>query len=331
MKAAWYERQGPAHTVLVVDGMPTPEAGPGEVRIRMVASGINPGEVKKRQDTFGVGMPYPRVVPHSDGAGIIDQVGAGIPQARTGERVWCFGAQSYRPFGTAAEYCVVPSSQAVHLPDAVSFEQGACLGIPGITGHRAVFADGPVAGKVVLIQGGAGAVGQAAVALACQGGATVIATVRSEAQEAVARVAGAEVTVRADGKPEDRVADGILNAAPDGVHHIVEVAFHANVRLDERVLRQHGSMAAYATGDGEPRIPFWPLVFKNIRLHFLGSDDFLPEQKSEAALALNGALEGAWTGFEISQVVPLLDIAKAHQMVEDRVAPGRVVLRIQPA
>lgn len=331
MKAAWYERQGLAHDVLAVGEMPTPEAGPGEVRIRMVTSGINPGEVKKRQDTFGVGMPYPRVVPHSDGAGTIDQVGAGVPPARIGERVWCFGAQSYRPFGTAAEYCVVPASQAVHLPDAVSFDQGACLGIPGITGHRAMFAGGPVLGKVVLIQGGAGAVGQAAVALARQGGATVIATVRSEAQETVARAAGAEVTVRTDGRAENRVADEILEEAPDGVHHIVEVAFHANIRLDERVLRQHGSIAAYATGDGEPRIPFWPLVFKNIQLHFLGSDDFLPEQKSEAALALNGALEGGWPGFGISRVVPLKDIADAHQVVEDRLAKGRVVVRIQAA
>ena len=133
MKATWYERQGPAAEVLVVGEMPDPQPGPGEVRVRVAASGINPGDLKKRQDTFGAGMPFPRVIPHSDGAGTIDVVGEGVPESRVGERVWCFGAQSYRPFGTAAEHVVVPSAQAVPLSAAVPFEQGACLGIPGIT------------------------------------------------------------------------------------------------------------------------------------------------------------------------------------------------------
>src|SRR5688572_30372931 len=131
MQAAWYEKQGRAREVLVVGTLPDPEPESGEVRIRMAASGINPGDVKKRQDAFGYGMPFPRVIPHSDGAGTIEEVGAGVPGDRVGERVWCYGAQTYRAFGTAAEYVVVPSSQAVRLPDAVPFEQGACLGIPG--------------------------------------------------------------------------------------------------------------------------------------------------------------------------------------------------------
>src|SRR4051794_11238333 len=187
MKAAWYERQGAPASVLVVGEMATPEAGPGEVRIRVATSGINPGDVKKRQDAFGVGMPFPRVIPHSDGAGVIDEVGEDVPASRLGERVWCFGAQSYRPFGTAAEYVVVPAAQAVRLPDGISFEQGACLGIPGITAHRAVHVAGPVEGCTVLVQGGAGAVGQCAIALAARAGASVIATVRSERDQAVAR------------------------------------------------------------------------------------------------------------------------------------------------
>src|SRR3954468_23276075 len=180
MKAAWYERQGSPSSVLIVGEMPTPEPGPGEVRIRVAASGVNPGDVKKREDRFGVGMPYPRVVPHSDGAGVIDAVGDGVPASRVGERAWCFGAQSYRPFGTAAEYVVVPAEQAVPLPDGISFEQGACLGIPGITAHRAVHAAGSIDGRVVLVQGGAGAVGQCAIGLARHAEALVIATVRSE-------------------------------------------------------------------------------------------------------------------------------------------------------
>src|SRR5436189_880515 len=125
MNAAWYEKQGPARQVLVVGTMPDPEPGPGEVRIRVAASGINPGDLKKRQDAFGVGMPYPRVIPHSDGAGTIDRVGEGVPASRIGERVWCYGAQSYRPFGTAAEYVVVPAAPAVPLPDRVPSDQGA--------------------------------------------------------------------------------------------------------------------------------------------------------------------------------------------------------------
>src|SRR5205807_4174848 len=125
MNAAWYEKQGPARQVLVVGTLPDPEPEPGEVRIRVAASGINPGDVKKRQDAFGYGMPYPRVIPHSDGAGVIDRVGEGVSASRVGKRVWCYGAQSYRPFGTAAEYVVVPAAQAVPLPDRVSFEQGA--------------------------------------------------------------------------------------------------------------------------------------------------------------------------------------------------------------
>ncbi len=155
MKAAWYEQQGP----------------PSEVRINVAASGVNPGDVKKRQDTFGVGMPFPRVIPHSDGAGVIEAVGDQVSSSRIGERVWCFGAQSYRPFGTAAEYVVVPAEQAISLPDGVSFEQGACLGIPGITAHRAVRVSGSVHGQAVLVQGGAGAVGQCAIGLARHAGA----------------------------------------------------------------------------------------------------------------------------------------------------------------
>src|SRR5947207_2130808 len=156
MNAAWYEKQGPARHVLVVGTLPDPEPEPGEVRIRVAASGINPGDVKKRQDAFGYGMPYPRVIPHSDGSGVIDRVGDGVPASRVGERVWCYGAQSYRPFGTADEYVVVPPGQAVPLPGGVPFEQGACLGIPGISARRCVHVAGPVGGRVVLVRGGAG-------------------------------------------------------------------------------------------------------------------------------------------------------------------------------
>src|SRR3954449_13105038 len=178
MLAAWYERAGPAAEVLEVGGMADPQSGPGEVRVRLTFSGINPGDTKKRGDWVGYGMPYPRVVPHSDGAGVIDAVGDGVASARIGERVWVYGAQSYRALGTAAQFTVVPSEQAVALPDEVSDAIGACLGIPGITAHRAVFGDGPVAGATVLVHGVLGGVGRMAAQLAAWNGATVIGTVR---------------------------------------------------------------------------------------------------------------------------------------------------------
>src|SRR4051795_13137786 len=172
-------------------------------------------------------MPYPRVIPHSDGAGVIDRVAGGVPAWRVGERVWCYGAQSYRPFGTAAEYVVVPSGQAVPLPDGVPFEQGACLGIPGITAHRGVHVAGPVAGRVVLVQGGAGSVGLCAVQLARRAGAHVIATVRSGEDEAVALRNGAHEVVRTGGEAPSH----IRTFAPEGVALIVEVAFDEHIAV----------------------------------------------------------------------------------------------------
>jgi NADPH2:quinone reductase len=326
MKAAWYEKQGAARDVLVVGETQDPEPGPEEVRIRVTASGINPGDVKKRQDAFGYGMPYPRIIPHSDGAGTIDRVGSAVSTTRVGERVWCYGAQSYRPFGTAAEYVVVPTVQAVALPDGVSFEQGACLGIPGITAHRAVHVGGPVSGRAVLVQGGAGSVGVCAVQLARQAGAHVLATVRSGEDEAVASRAGAHQVIRTGGVPTVEVVGQIRKLAPEGVAHVVEVAFDANIEADVAVLTQGGALAVYATGQPSPPVPFWPLVFQNIRVFFLGSDDFPAEAKAAAARDLNAALGANWPGFETIQRFALSEIAVAHEYVESRKARGRVVV-----
>jgi NADPH2:quinone reductase len=328
MKAAWYERQGAPVSVLIVSEMAAPEAGAGEIRIRVAASGINPGDVKKRQDSFGIGMPFPRVIPHSYGAGVIDEVGEGVPASRLGERVWCFGAQSYRPFGTAAEYVVVPAAQAIRLPDGISFEQGACLGIPGITAHRAVHVAGPVEGRVVLVQGGAGAVGQCAVVLATRSGASVITTVRSERDKSVAQRAGAHHVIDTSGHGTEGVIELVRAHAPEGVDHIVEVAFDRNVWVDEPLLRLDGSIAAYATGGPTPAIPFWPLLFKNIRLFLVGSDDFPAEARLAAARALNDTLESGWPGFEIGARFPLESIAEAHEAVEEGKVSGRVVLSV---
>jgi NADPH2:quinone reductase len=322
MRAAWYEAQGPAAEVLRVGIMADPTPRPREVRVRLAASGINPGDIKKRQDAFGYGMPDPRVIPHSDGAGSIDLVGPGVSPERVGQRVWCHGAQSYRPFGTAAEYTVVPAGQAVPLPDTVSFEQGACLGIPGITAHRCVHAGGPVASHTVLVQGGAGAVGVCAVQLARRAGARVIATVRSEADEAIATSAGAHHVVRTG--PD--LSRHVRALAPEGIHHIIEVAFGANVSTDMEMLAVRGTVAAYATDVPTPVIPFWPLLFKNVRVAFLGSDDFTHEDKSAAASAINEALVAGWAGFEIAERFPLDEIATAHEHMEAPKRRGRIVV-----
>lgn len=324
MRAAWYEQQGPAREVLVVGEMPDPVPSVGEVRIRVAFSGINPGDIKKRQDVFGYGMAYPRVIPHSDGAGEIDQVGEGVPTSWLGQRVWCYGAQSYRPFGTAAEYTVVPVQQVVPLPEGVPLEQGACLGIPGITAHRAVHVAGPIRGRTVLVQGGTGAVGLCAVHLAHRAGAFVIAVVRSAEDEEVARRAGAGMVLRSGAELGRQVRDH----APNGVDHIVEVAFGSNIAADSEVLTLGGSIASYATDVTQPPIPFWPLVFQNARLFFLGSDDFPPEAKMAAAQDLTAALADGWNGFEIAERLPLEEIAHAHELVEHPVRRGRVVVTL---
>ena len=322
MRAAWYEKQGPANEVLNVGEMPDPRPGAGEVRIRIAASGINPGDIKKRQDSFGLGMPYPRVIPHSDGAGVVDLVGDGVSAEWVGRRAWCYGAQSYRPFGTAAEFTVVPLDHVAPLPENVSPEEGACLGIPGITAHRAVHVGGDVAGRTVLVQGAGGAVGMCAVALARHAGARVIGTVRSPSEEPAARAAGAEEVVLND----QGLVGRVKAIAPEGIDHIVEVAFGANIDADIEMLKMGGSIGAYATDNATPKIPFWLMVFKNIRVFFLGSDDFPVEAKVAATRDLNDALQAGWPGFEIVEKIPLAEIARAHQLVEHPTRRGRVVV-----
>jgi len=322
MKAAWYERQGPPREVLVVGEMPDLVPASGEVRIRVAASGVNPGDVKKRENAFGYGMPYPRVIPHSDGAGLVDQLGPGVDSEWMGRPVWCYGAQSYRPFGTAAEFAVLPVDHIAPLPKKASMEQGACLGIPGMTAHRAVNVAGPIGGRTVMVQGAAGAVGLCAVALARRAGARVIGSVRSASDKPTALNSGAHEVVLSDSE----LIACVRTVAPEGVDHIVEVAFGANIQADVELLKQGGSIASYATDNAAPKIPFWQMVFKNIRVFFLGSDDFPTEAKVDAARDLNAALEAGWSGFEIAERVPLPDIARAHELVEHPVRPGRIVV-----
>ncbi len=323
MLAAWYERPGPAAEVLELGEMPDPDPGPGDVCVRVTVSGINPGDTKKRGDWVGYGMPYPRVIPHSDGAGVIDAVGDGVDAGRIGQRVWVFGAQSYRPFGTAAQLMVVPADQAVALPDAVSDDVGGCLGIPGITAHRAVFSDGPVAGKSVLVHGVLGAVGSLAAQLATWSDATVIGTVRrssdlSHVDEAIVHRVALDQA--------DPVA-AIRRVAPDGVQRIVEVSFSDNAGLDAAVAAPEAVIAAYATRNPRPDFDFWTMLFANLTIRLLGSDDFPPDAKHQAAADLTAAAQDGALHIPIDDPLPLDRIAEAHDRV-DAGARRRVLLSI---
>jgi NADPH:quinone reductase len=329
MIAAWYDRQGPAAEVLAVGELPAAEPGQGEVRVRLRLSGVNPGDIKKRRGWLGSSMAFARIVPHSDGAGIIEAVGPGVNPGRIGARVWVYGAQSYRPFGTAAQTTVVPSGLAVDLPETVSDEIGACLGIPGITAHRAVFADGPVTGQVVLVHGVRGAVSSIAAQLARWGGATVIGTVRTDAdadkdKADKADVADHVVSLRSAGT----AADAIRKLAPDGVDRVVEVAFSANVDLDAAVVGNGAVVAAYATTTDRPELPFWPMLFANVTIRLLGSDDFPQQAKDAAARDLTSAAADGALSIPVAATVPLAQIATAHELVESGSAAGRVLVSI---
>jgi NADPH:quinone reductase len=324
MIAAWYDRQGPPADVLQVGELPAGEPGPGDVRVRLSLSGANPGDIKKRQSWLGNPMAFPRIIPHSDGAGVIEAVGTDVDPARAGRRVWVYGAQSYRPFGTAAQATVVPDSLAVDLPDAVSDEIGACLGIPGITAHRAVYADGPVTGQTVLVHGIRGSVSSLAAQLGRWGGATVIGTVRTKAEVDHVSADAADHVIALDSDPEI----AIRRVAPAGVDRIIEVALSANADLDAAVVRNGAVLAAYASPNDRPELPFWPMLFANVTIRLLGSDDFPQDAKNAAARDLSNAAAHSALSIPIAQIIPLTDIAAAHGLIESGTPSGRVLVSI---
>ena len=324
MIAAWYDRQGPAADVLNVGELPVAEPRADEVRVRLSLSGANPGDVKKRESWLSNPMAFPRIIPHSDGAGVIEAVGPGADPARLGRRVWVYGAQSYRPFGTAAQTTVVPGPLAIDLPDAVTDEVGACLGIPGITAHRAMFADGPVTGQTVLVHGVRGSVSSLAAQLGRWAGATVIGTVRTKAEVKDVSAATADHVVALDSDP----ATAIRSLAPDGVDRIVEVALSANADLDAAIVRNGAVLAAYASPDGRPELPFWPMLFANVTIRLLGSDDFPQEAKDAAARDLSLAAAQSALSIPIAEIMPLAQIAAAHELIEFGSAPGRVLVSL---
>jgi NADPH:quinone reductase len=326
MIAAWYDAQGPAAEVLQIGDLPSPQPRAGEVRVRITLSGINPGDTKKRAGWLGSPMLYPRIVPHSDGAGVIDAVGDGVDATRVGQRVWVYGAQSYRPFGTAAELTCVPDTQAVALPESVGDELGACLGIPGITAHRAVFSDGPVDGQAVLVQGVLGGVSSVAATLAHWGGAVVIGTVTHA--DDLARVES-EVVTHAVALDQVDPASAIRRHAPGGVDRIVEVDLSSNADLDAEVVSNNGVIAAFASRSDRPELPFWPMLFGNVTLRLLGSDDFTSEVKRQAAEDLTAAAAAGALTIPVAAIYPLEQIVAAHDHVDNGPRNGRVLLSIR--
>jgi NADPH2:quinone reductase len=325
VRAVWYERTGPAREVLHVGEMPTPQAGPGEVRVRLHASGVNPADVGRRGGGYRP-MEYPRVIPNSDGAGIIDQVGDGVTRLAIGQRVWLFnGQRNGRAFGTAAEHIALAEQLVTPLPDQLSFAEGATLGIPGLTAWCALFADGPIVGQTVLVTGGAGAVGHYAVQFAKWGGAQVIATVSSDAKAAQAQAAGADLVINY--RDEDVAAKALAFTAGRGVDRVIEVDFGGNLATTLQLMADNSTIAVYASnGNRTPMVPMRELMEKCITVRTLVLYA-LPWTLLAAAQAdLSKWLAAGRRIHTIAGQFALSDTADAHLAVEAGDKLGTVIV-----
>lgn len=322
MRAAWYERNGKAREVLVVGELPTPEPAPGEVRVRLATSGVNPSDVKSR---LARPLSDPRIVPHSDGAGIIDRVGAGVPESRIGERVWVYNGQWRRPLGTAAEYIALPAAQAVPLPAGVDEVAAACFGIPALTAFHAVSLFDDLAGKTLLITGASSAVGHYATQFAArERGARVIGTVGSEQKAAHARAAGAAETI--DYKRED-VAGRLQALAPGGVDGVVDMDFSSTAALLDRILKPRAQVVCYGSNTVDPvAVPFRPLLMNAITLRFFLVYDLLPDEFARGIAAINAMAGGGRLDHTVGARFPLDRIVEAHEAVEAGATLGNVVI-----
>ena len=327
MRAAWYEKNGPAREVINVGELPDPEPGPGEVRVRIHASGVNPSDVKRRIGNLGQAIRVPRIVPHSDGAGVIDAAGDGVPQTRVGERVWVYNAQWQRAYGTCAEFCCVPQVLARRLPDAIDFAAGANMGIPAMTAHRAVFSRGNVRGKTVLVTGGAGAVGHYAVQIAKWAGARVIATASSKPKAALARGAGADEVI--DYRHEDVAARVMEFTDGAGADHIVEVDFGANLQASIKLLRPNGAIAAYAsTRAPEPVLPYYPMMTRGFGIDLVYVYILPPEARAKALADLDTMLGSGFLQHNIGARFTLDQTAAAHEAQEAGTVVGNIVIDV---
>ncbi len=325
MHAAYYERNGPAREVLNLGEFDTPRPGPGEVRVKLATSGVNPSDVKARSGSTRK-IAYSRVIPHSDGAGEIDMVGDGVPPSRLGERVWVWNGQWGRPFGTCAEYITLPSPQAVRLPANASFEVGACLGIPAMTAFHAVAVSGAAPGMTLLIAGGAGAVGHYAVQFAKAAGATVISTVSSPQKADAACAAGADHVI--DYKRDNVGGRVMANTGNKGVDAIIELDIAANAKLIPHVLRPRGTVVVYGTGATEAPIPLFFLLRNAITLKFVYVYELDAAERAAALAGIKRALAAGTLLTNIGAAFPLADGVAAHEAVEKGEVLGNVVVKI---
>ena len=323
MKAVWYDRTG-GPEVLTYGDLPTPSPAPGEVLVRLACSGVNPSDWKTRSGTSRP-MAFPRVVPHSDGAGRVEAVGDGVDRARVGERVWIWNGQWKRAHGTAAGYIALPAAQAVRLPENTPFEAGACLGIPALTALHALLTDGGVSGRSVLVTGGAGSVGHYAVQFArLLGASQVLATVSSEEKAAHALAAGADSTI--DYRQEDVPERVAALTGGRGVDRAVEVDVSGNAAMLPALLAPGGLCAVYGANGASAEIAFGPSIMKGIAFRFFIVYELDAAQRAAALGALNGWLEAGLVRHAVAARVPLAECAAAHRAVQEGKHIGNVVL-----
>jgi NADPH2:quinone reductase len=325
MRAAYYEKNGPAREVLQLGEVDTPRPGPGEVRVKLATSGVNPSDVKSREGRTRK-IAFPRVVPHSDGAGVIDQVGDGVPASRVGERVWTWNAQWKRPFGTCAEHVVLPAAMAVPLPDHIDFAAGACLGIPAMTAYHAVAVGEAWAGSTLLVAGGAGAVAHYAIQFAKARGAVVITTVSSAEKAKLAQDAGADHVI--DYKREN-VSERVMELTDKaGVDAVIELDFAANARLLPGVLRPRGTVVVYGTGSAEAQIPAQWLLVNAIAIRFIFVYELTPREREAAVGAITRMLADKQLIHNLATTYPLDQLVAAHEAVEQGKSLGNVVVKV---
>ena len=325
MRAVRYTSFGPASQVLSLAEVPTPKPRYGEVLVRLVASGVNPHDTKKRSGWLGVELPPGGVIPHSDGGGTIAAVGEGVPAARVGKRVFVHGA--YAGAGTAAEYVCLPAHRAICIPDDISFVEGASLGIPAFTAYFAVLSAGPVTGRTVLIHGGAGAVGRMAVEMAAWNGATVIATVSSDSKAVLARQSGADHVL--DYRREDVAARVAEITGGEGVDLIVDVDFGANLEVDAACIKPNGRVACYSsTSNRTPTLPYYAFALKGCTLHLLQGARMPDRVQQDGARVIAGLLCRGHLRPQIAATFTLDATAAAHDLLESGTAVGNIVVTI---
>jgi NADPH2:quinone reductase len=325
MRAAYYERNGLARDVLRLGEVETPQPGRNEVRVRLHTSGVNPSDVKNRAGLTRK-IAFARVIPHSDGAGEIEAVGEDVPASRVGERVWIWNGQWRRPFGTAAQFIVLPAEQAVRLPENVGMDAGACLGIPAFTAYHAAVLAGVKEGSTVLVAGGAGAVGHYAIQFAKKRRAAVIATVSSPEKAALARQAGADHAI--DYRRENVGARVKAITANRGVEALIELDLAANAKLLPDVLAPKAAVAVYGSSAPELVIPFQFLLQNSTELRFFLVYELGKDERERATRDITQMLARGELVHNVVQTFALDDIVAAHEAVESGKAMGNVVVRV---